>query len=116
MAMKLVSTKVPESLSEHLEALAYKLRSTPAEITRRLLEEAVKVNPITEGERDAARRARNHKMRGEVPGLVMPTTPLASGAGGTAEIHCLAEYAGQVGNGLERRWRDSNPRWSYPQT
>ena len=120
MHLKTISTKGPDEMVDSLEALAHRLGTRPAELVRRFIEAGLAANNVSEPERVAARARRGRRERQELPGLVVPTSPLslaaAGGASGSvAEVHCLADFAaGQAAEG--RRWRDSNPRWSYPQT
>lgn len=110
-----VATRLEDPEFDHLMALALRLGADPAEIIRRLLQNGLAANPVTSDEVSRARRRRTERARGELPGLVVPTSPLAAaggGSSGSAEVHCLADWA--AGQAEGRRWRDSNPRCASP--
>lgn len=114
MHLKTISTKGPDEMVDSLEALAHRLGTRPAELVRRFIEAGLAANNVSEPERAAARARRGRRERQELPGLVVPTTPLAAAgaSGSVAEVHCLADWA--AGQAEGRRWRDSNPRCASP--
>lgn len=98
-----VSTRLTSDPFEHLLALAHRLNADPAEIMRRFVVNGLEANPVSDEERRIARERARLKARGELPGLVVPTSPLANAAGASAKVTeiYLADEHDEVRSGGE---------------
>lgn len=86
MAKRTISTRVDDDLVLRLEALALRHGVDAAEIQRRFFAAGIEANPLTPAEIDRARAARVSRAKGEVPGLVIPLSPVARAAAPATEM------------------------------